>query len=205
MRSDAPPTLSRRWVRASVLAAVGLSPAPARAGDGMDALLHLWISPGVVASWSTTPPSTHGFGFELSGGWAAREGSPTWGGVFRTQGYSGDGPSFRRETYALQGTYMFFGAEAGWARRGAMGGEGVKWGFHVSPFMTAGVLYIGPQVLVPAEGGRSELQFNVGLKLPLSPGFFVMGNLGGMTAGGRPLLVGARARLASLRARADWL
>lgn len=197
--------LSRHWVRASILAAVGLSPSPARAGDGMETLLHLWISPGVVASWSTTPASTHGFGFELSGGWATRDGEATLGGVFRTQGYAGDGPSFRRETYAFQGTYMFFGTEAGWARRGAMEGEAAKWGFHVSPFMTAGVLYIGPQVLVPMEGGRTELQFNVGLKVPLSAGFFAMGSIGGMTAGGRPLLVVGRARLAALRARADWI
>lgn len=205
MPSDAPPTLSRRWVRASILAAVGLSPSSARADDAIDTLRHFWISPGVVGSWSTTPSSVHGFGFELSGGWATRNDDASLGGVYRTQGYSGDGSSFRRETYAFQATYMLIGVEAGWARRGAMEGEGAKGGFHVSPFLTAAFLYVGPQVLVPMEGGRTEVQLNIGLKLPLTPKFFTRGGIEGMMAGGRPLFVAGRVLLASLRGRADWI
>jgi hypothetical protein len=151
-----------------------------------------YLSPGVVWSSASGPGrAASGFGFEISGGLLlTRKQEPTGdpnnmypapdtddlvklllttpsvGAVFRTEGYTSAEATFRRYTYALQGGFGPLGVELGWGHRTSYLTEPARGGFHLSPFVTIGWLYAGPQWLF--DGGTPrEFAFQVGLKLPL--------------------------------------
>jgi hypothetical protein len=171
-----------------------------------------YLSPGVVWSSASGPGrAASGFGFEISGGLLlTRKQEPTGdpnnmypapdtddlvklllttpsvGAVFRTEGYTSAEATFRRYTYALQGGFGPLGVELGWGHRTSYLTEPARGGFHLSPFVTIGWLYAGPQWLF--DGGTPrEFAFQVGLKLPLPYSIAIpLGLIGGSGSGGGP-------------------
>ncbi len=81
--------------------------------------------------------------------------------VYRGQSYKSE---FGRRTIAAQLGAGYVGVEAGWAWRDGVGVSEPAQGVHISPYVSLGVLYLGPQILLR---GNVEYSFNVGLKFPL--------------------------------------
>lgn len=160
----------RRALCCAVTAAVMLGARAANAGEM--AWTKVFVSPGAVFSWSTSPDTAAGAGFELSAGWVNMDAKGFWmpvvGGLWRVQGYdTGTYGSYGRHTIGLEGSLGIFGLEAGVGYRTGFG-QGrfpERVGLHLSPYLTLGVLYAGPQILI--TDGKPEFAFNLGVKLPL--------------------------------------
>lgn len=163
----------RRVLVCSSIVALGLA-LGAREAAAEPAWMKVFVSPGAVFSWSTSPDTASGAGFEISAGYVDIETKGFWmpsvGAVYRVQNYdTGTYGSFGRHTIALEGTVALFGLEAGYAYRDTFGPPGRfpgHSGLHLMPFFTLGLVYVGPQILIPFDG-KPEFSFNLGLKLPL--------------------------------------
>ena len=198
------------------LAASTLAIASARSARAEDPLLTAFVSPGIVWSWAQGRLPSHGMGFEISAGtWLRGPPSPPLltltsntllvGAVFRTQGYDGTGGSYGRRTIAAEVGYSILGVEVGYAARQATAEGGAISGLHLAPFVSLGFLYVGTQYVVPvgATNGPVGYEINLGLKLPLTP-LLLLGGMGSMTGGGRPLDVAGNARVAALVRGRAW-
>jgi hypothetical protein len=143
----------------------------ARADDTW--IVDTFVSPGVVVSWATSPDTSAGAGFEISAGYAqiARPGFfvPHVGAVYRAQGNdAGSSGSYGRHTIALEGGVALLGMELGYAFRDGFAKAPATSGLHVMPYLAIGVLYFGPQLLIPvATASDVEVAFNLGIKAPL--------------------------------------
>lgn len=206
----------RARISLALLSAVASASRGARAEDAATVALHGWVAPGLVSSWVASRDEARGLGFELSAGTWVKSSvwSPTApvfagralgvGGVFRAQRYDGDDGGYGRRTLAGELAWGPLGIELGYAGRGATASLQAAHGVHVSPYLSLGVLYVGPQFLVAPWDGARGFEVNVGLKLPLMPAAIAMAGVGGMNPGGRPLLVSRVARVAPLARRRDW-
>jgi hypothetical protein len=130
-------------------------------------------------------------------------------GYYRGQTYGDDPVSFARHSAGIQGGVAFLGVELGWENRTAFGALAAVNGFHVSPYVSAGILYFGPSLLVPIGGDQksTEVAMNLGLKFPLPQLFIVpilaLGNWSHMPSG-RPLRVDGRAIVGEVVAGSAW-
>jgi hypothetical protein len=151
----------------------------AQAGGRVLDSLDYFLSPGVVWSWTGSPERANGPGFEISAGYQPIWNEPveefplipTGVGVFyRGQSYDADDGDFGRRTIGAEVLFVrgFFGVELGYAWRDGFAGIDDVHGVHASPFASVGVLYFGPQWLIPASGFEdAEIAWNLGLKFPL--------------------------------------
>lgn len=162
-----------RWLTLVAATVVGLPPREAAASDVLP-----FVSPGAVYSVSPND-GKDGLGVEVSAGaliWRDSQSFlltlPHVGAVYRGQHYSGDGVSFGRTTVALEAGVPLLGVELGYGQRARDGGGA---GVHVSPYLTAlGMVYLGPQVLLPVDGAKVSWEINVGVKPLAILTFFVV-------------------------------
>jgi hypothetical protein len=167
MESDTSMLTSRSRLRPRLRiasTALGFVVALTRTAAATDLELPAFISPGIVWSTTSQPQSGSGAGFELSAGaYVTRPTLPPGvhvGLLYRGQSYG----AFGRRTVAAQVGYSYFGLEAGWAWRDGTGAEPPAQRVHLSPHVSIGILYLGPQLLIR---GNVEYGFNLGLKFPL--------------------------------------
>jgi len=164
-----------RWMR--IVRALGcgavlslLSTADARASDWWT---NVYVSPGVVVSWATSPDTSAGAGFEISAGYTSLTSNLLtmlhFGGVYRAQDNdAGSSGHYGRHTIALEGGVGLFGVELGYAFRDEFLKARATSGLHLMPYVSIGILYLGPQFLVPiTTSGNVEFAFNLGIKVPL--------------------------------------
>jgi len=154
----------------SSLLAVGalLHSAPANAVNDW---LKFYVSPGVVFSLPTGGAPSYGAGFELTAGYANVLEASHWyfphaSLLYRHQPSSRGG----LDTFGVQGGGGPLDLELGYGLRGSSR-EGdllrAASGVHLGATLSMGVLYAGPQFILPTDGGSPECVIGIGLKLPL--------------------------------------
>jgi hypothetical protein len=136
--------------------------------------LGIYINPGAVFSWSNDPVGSSGVNFELSAGynWMFTKELywPHAGAFFRAGAVTdGSADTSFRGAIGAEGGVGPVGLELGYGWRDAASVMVPdRKGLILSPYLTGGLFYIGPEWFFPLsiEGARPEVTLNFGLKLP---------------------------------------
>jgi hypothetical protein len=150
--------------------------------DTTSALEGFFVSPGFVWSWSPRPTDFSGPGVELSAGYSPISGAASYfdafhvGLVYRGQSYSDAADDFFRHTIAAEAGLPLVGVELGYDTHGAADAVAAFHGVHIAPYLSLGVLYLGPAWTL--SGSDSEVAFNLGVKAPWPTGLEVLSTIG---------------------------
>jgi hypothetical protein len=207
---------------AIAVGAAGATLAWSTPSSARDEWMGIHVSPGVAWTWTKHPIAASGRGFELTAGyswllpWMLFKRQNAWAyaphvaAFFRTQRIDDDpNGAFRWYAAGVQGGAGLVGFELGYASRGAVDERMIpaQGGVVVSPFVSLGILYAGPQWFFPVSGDRPELAVNLGLKFPVSllgVGLAAWGHNMKRMPAGRPLRIDGHTAVAPLVSGSRW-
>jgi hypothetical protein len=118
----------------------------------------------------------------LSAGYSPISGADSYfdafhlGLVYRGQSYSEAADGFFRHTLAADVGLPLIGVELGYDTHGAAGSVAAFSGVHISPYLSLGIVYVGPAWTL--SGSANEVAFNLGIKAPWPTGLELLQTIG---------------------------